>query len=95
MKIVQSRSFENKVKKFSKKQKTILDKQIRTIIDNPSTGQEKCGDLRGVFVYKFKIASIQYLLSYRFKAAMLELIMIGPHENYYRDLSSYLKGRKS
>ncbi|MBW2664380.1 MAG: type II toxin-antitoxin system RelE/ParE family toxin [Deltaproteobacteria bacterium] len=32
----------------------------------------------------------QYLLSYRFVGADLELIMIGPHENYYRDLKNYL-----
>jgi len=95
MRILQSRSFENKVKRFSKKQKNILDKQIRKIIDNPSIGQEKKGDLRGVFVYKFKVETIQYLLSYRFETDTLELIMIGPHENYYRDLSSYLKSRKS
>jgi mRNA interferase RelE/StbE len=93
MKIIQSRSFENKIKRFSKKQKNVLDKQIRTIIDNPSIGQEKKGDLRGVFVYKFKIETIQYLLSYQIVKNTLELIMIGPHENYYRDLKSYLKGR--
>lgn len=95
MKIIQSRSFENKVKRFSKKQKNFLDKQIHKIIDNPSIGQEKKGDLRGVFVYKFKIETIQYLLSYRIVKNTFELIMIGPHENYYRDLSSYLKNRKS
>jgi mRNA-degrading endonuclease RelE of RelBE toxin-antitoxin system len=95
MKIIQSRSFEKKAKRFSKKQKNILDKQIRKIIDNPSIGQEKKGDLRGVFVHKFKTETIQYLLSYRFAPDTLELIMIGPHENYYRDLSSYLKNRKS
>ena len=95
MKIIQSRSFENKVKRFSKKQKNVLDKKIRKIIDSPSIGQEKKGDLRGVFVYKFKIETIQYLLSYRVIKNTLELIMIGPHENYYRDLSSYFKTRKS
>ena len=95
MEIIQSRSFENKVKRFSKKQKNALDKQIRKILDSPSIGQEKKGDLRGVFVFKFKIETIQYLLSYRVIENTLELIMIGPHENYYRDLSSYLKTRKS
>jgi len=35
----------------------------------------------------------QYLLSYRFVEADLELIMIGPHKNYYRDVKSYLKGK--
>ena len=93
MKIIQSRSFERKVKKFGKREKKVLDNQIQRIIDNPSIGQEKRGDLRGVYVYKFKLQAAQYLLSYRFVGADLELIMIGPHENYYRDLKAYLKGR--
>ena len=90
MKIIQSRSFEKKVKKFKKQEKKILDKQIQKIIDNPSIGQEKKGDLRGVYIHKFKIQTIQHLLSYRFFGDDLELIMIGPHENYYRDLKTYL-----
>lgn len=93
MKILQSRSFERKVKKFGKEEKKILDKQILNISKNASVGEEKKGDLRGVYVYKFKIKSTQYLLSYRFVEDDLELIMIGPHENYYRDLKKYLKAR--
>ncbi|GBD95929.1 hypothetical protein BMS3Abin06_00809 [bacterium BMS3Abin06] len=91
MKIFQSRTFENKVKKFLKQEKRILDKEIKRIIENPSAGEEKKGDLRGVYIHKFKIKTIQYLLSYRVINNGLELIMIGPHENYYRDLKSYLK----
>jgi len=93
MKILQSRSFERKVKKFSKQEKKRLDNQIRKIIDDPSIGSEKKGDLRGVCVHKFKLQTVQHLLSYRFVGENLELIMIGPHENYYRDLKSYLKRR--
>ena len=93
MKILQSRSFERKVKKFSKQEKSALDKQVSKIAENPSIGTEKKGDLRGVFVHKFKIKTIQYLLAYRFVGDDLELIMIGPHENYYRDLKSYLKSK--
>ena len=91
MRILQSRSFERKVKKFSKQEKSVLDKQVIKIAENPSIGSEKKGDLRGVFVHKFKIKTIQYLLSYRFVGDDLELIMIGSHENYYRDLKGYLK----
>ena len=91
MKIFQSRTLENKVKKFLKQEKRILDKEIKRIIENPSAGEEKKGDLRGVYIHKFKIKTIQYLLSYRVINNGLELIMIGPHENYYRDLKSYLK----
>ncbi len=94
MKILQSRSFERKVKKFAKREKKQLDKQIRKIMDNPSIGSEKKGDLRRVYVHKFKIQAVQYLLAYRFVGEDLELIMIGPHENYYRDLRSYLSGYK-
>ena len=93
MNILQSRSFAGKVKKFNKEEKKILDKQILNISENPSVGEEKKGDLRGVYVYKFKIKSTRYLLSYRFMGDDLELIMIGPHENYYRDLKNYLKAR--
>lgn len=64
------------------------------IINNPTIDQEKKGDLRGVYVYKFKIKTNEYLLAYRFIGDSLELIMIGPHENYYRDLKTYLKSRK-
>lgn len=71
----------------------MLDEEIRKIAKNPLIGEEKKGDLRGVHVCKFKIKSIQYLLSYRMIKADLELIMIGPHENYYRDLKGYLKRR--
>ncbi len=93
MKILQSRSFERKVKKFGKQEKKALDKQILLIAENSSVGAEKKGDLRGVYVHKFKIKNTQHLLSYRFVGADLELIMIGPHENYYRDLKNYLKAR--
>ena len=93
MEILQSRSFERKVKKFTKAQKKKLDGEIRKIVDNPSLGSEKKGDLRGVFVQKFKLHTLQYLLAYRFIRENLELIMIGPHENYYRDLKSHLKNR--
>ena len=95
MRIIQSRTFEKRVRRFRKQQKAILDRQVRRIAKDPSIGQEKRGELRGVFVHKFKIHATQYLLSYRMADTdSLELIMIGPHENYYRDLSTYLKTRR-
>ena len=93
MNIYQSRSFEKKVKKMSKSEKGALDREIRRIAENPRIGEEKKGDLRGVFVHKFKLKTAQYLLAYRKVGADLELVMIGPHENYYRDLKQYLRDR--
>ena len=93
MKIYQSRSFEKKIKRMPKREKEILDQEIRNIADHPSIGDEKKGDLRGIFVRKVKIKTAEYLLAYRMVGADLELIMIGPHENYYRDLKNYLKSQ--
>jgi plasmid stabilization system protein ParE len=93
MRIYQSSIFAKKVKKFNNRQKQILDTEIKAIAKNPTIGSEKRGDLRGVFVHKFNVHDVQYLLSYRVMGEHLELIMIGPHENYYRDLKSYLKKR--
>jgi mRNA-degrading endonuclease RelE of RelBE toxin-antitoxin system len=91
MKVFQSRSFERKIKKFSKAQKLELDEQIKQIVEDPSIGTEKKGDLRGIYIHKFKIKTTQYLLAYRIADENLELIMIGPHQNYYRDLKKYIK----
>lgn len=93
MKIYQSRSFGQKVKKMSRQEKEILDRELRKIAGDESIGEEKKGDLAGVFVHKFKIKTAQYLVAYRKTGEDLELIMIGPHENYYRDLKQYLKNR--
>jgi mRNA interferase RelE/StbE len=93
MKIYQSRSFESKIKKLPKQEKEVLDREIRRIAGDPSIGEEKKGDLRGIFVHKFTLTTHQYLLAYRKVGEDLELIMIGPHENYYRDLKQYLKNR--
>ena len=91
MQIIQSRLFEQRVKRFNKARKLILDEQIRLIVKNPAIGNQKNGDLKEVFVHKFRIQEDQYLLAYRLKEESLQLLMIGPHQNYYRDLKKYLK----
>ena len=93
MRIFQSRSFEKKVKKMSKLEKAALDREVKRIAEDPSLGEEKKGDLKDVFVHKFKLKTTQYLLAYRKVGGDLELVTIGPHENYYRDLKQYLKNR--
>ena len=65
MAIYQSKSFAQKVKKMRKQEKEILDQEVQRIAQNPSIGEEKKGDLTGVFVHKFKIETDQYLLAYR------------------------------
>ncbi len=49
----------------NKKEKKVLDTEATKIVKDPNIGIEKKGDLRGVFVHKFKIHTVLYLLSYR------------------------------
>jgi mRNA-degrading endonuclease RelE of RelBE toxin-antitoxin system len=91
MKVIQSPLFARNVKKLHNDQKLILDDKIRMILADPGIGNEKKGDLRGIFVYKFKIKTDPYLLAYRIKENILELITLGSHENYYRNLKKYVK----
>ncbi len=91
MKVFQSRSFARKVKKLTAAEKSKIDDEIRKIIAEPQIGVEKKGDLRGIHIHKFKVKTSLYLLAYRFTEDSLELIMLGPHENYYRDLKKQLK----
>lgn len=95
MKIYQSRSFEQRVKKLSKHEKDLLDQEVKRIAADPRIGEEKKSDLKGIFVHKFKLKTTQYLLAYRRVVDDLELVMIGPHENYYRDLKLYLNSHRT
>ena len=49
----------------NKKEKKVLDPEATKIVKDPNIGVEKKGDLHGVFVRKFKIHTVLYLLSYR------------------------------
>ncbi|MCL5072577.1 MAG: type II toxin-antitoxin system RelE/ParE family toxin [Actinobacteria bacterium] len=67
----------------------MLDKEIKKIVANPEIGQGKKGTLKSVRVYKFHIEKQLFLLAYELENNVLNLIMIGIHENYYRDLAKY------
>ncbi|MBM3706945.1 MAG: type II toxin-antitoxin system RelE/ParE family toxin [Actinobacteria bacterium] len=89
--ILQSPLFERQKKRLYKSQIIILDKEIKKIAANPEIAQEKKGTLKGVRVHKFPIAKQLFLLAYEFENDVINLIMIGSHENYYRDLTKYYK----
>jgi len=84
VKVIQTRLFARKVKKLSTQEKAVLDNEIRRIIADPSIGQEKRGTLKGVFIHKFKLHAIQFLLAYRFcDLQTLELIMYSGLRNLH------------
>ncbi len=60
---------------------------MRAIAKNPQTGEAKKGDLKGVYVYKFKVLDKEYLLAYLIPVkGEIKLLTIGTHENFYRDI---------
>ena len=87
MRILVTPTFERTVKKLHRQQKTELDEAVRTIASQPETGEAKVGDLVGVQVYKFRMGNMLCLLAYRIlDENTIKLLMVGPHENFYRDL---------
>ena len=70
-----------------------LDKQVKSILENPLAGKSKKGVLKGVRVQKFKYKNKLYLISYEpdFKKKELYLYTFGAHESFYRDLERYLR----
>ena len=87
-------TFVRAAKKLHANQKAVLDDAVREIATQPSAGEEKRGDLVGVFVFKFKINSQEFLLAYELlpnKQVPDEVVLLalGAHENFYRNL----KGR--
>ncbi|HLB42462.1 MAG TPA: type II toxin-antitoxin system RelE/ParE family toxin [Gammaproteobacteria bacterium] len=79
-------AFKRTYKKLHANEKNKVNDAIRVIIENPTIGQEKKGDLVGVFVYKFKVHNQEMLLAYEWNAQKRLLLALGVHENFYRDL---------
>ena len=87
MRILVTPTFERAVKKLHKQQKAALDEAVRTIVGQPEAGETKVGDLAGVKAYKFRMGNLLCLLAYRgLNGNTLKLLMVGPQENFYRDL---------
>ena len=62
--------------------------QIKELMAKPALGEQKKGDLAFLRVYKFKMNKQLTLLGYSFDdgTLTLELMALGSHENFYRDL---------
>lgn len=87
MKILQTTSFARQVKKLHSNQKKALDSAIEVLNADPLVGEMKKGDLNGIRVYKFKMVGQLALLAYQIENdELLILLMLGSHENFYREL---------
>ena len=72
-----------------------IDEAVKGLLADPLSGEPKIGALKGVRVIKFKVGPQQLLLAYQFdaKRKLIEVLDVGPHENFYRELQKYLDAR--
>ena len=86
LQVQQSAMFKRAYKRLHPNQKADVDDAVADIVRNPSIGEAKKGDLAGVFVLKFKCNGQLTLLAYEYDPETLLLLLLGSHENFYRDL---------
>jgi mRNA interferase RelE/StbE len=84
--VLQSSGFRRAYKRLNSNQKADVDEAVAAIVDNPELGEAKKGDLAGVFVYKFQCIGRRFLLAYEYDPETRWLLLVGTHENLYRDL---------
>lgn len=88
MRIVVTATFDRTVKKLHRQQKADLDEAVKAIANAPEIGEAKIGDLHGIQVYKFRMVNQLCLLAYRvLDEYTVKLLMAGPPENFYRELT--------
>ncbi len=91
MNVFQMPRFKKYVKKLPRHfQQVILD-AVECVIADPDSGELKKGDLAGFRVYKFNMVRQLILMAYMVENDSIVLYLVGPHENFYKDLKKYLK----
>lgn len=93
--VVQAPRFARAKRAFPASVQLQIDEIVKTIMADPLVGEPKSGALKGVWVEKFKVGAQQLLVAYSFaaKTQTLEMLDVGPHENFYRGLTQYLDAR--
>ena len=84
--VQQSAIFKRAYKRLYANQKADVDDAVADIVRDPTLGVAKRGDLAGVFVHKFKSKGQSTLLAYEYDPNTRLLLLLGSHENVYRDL---------
>ena len=84
--VLQSAVFKRVYKRLHPNQKADVDDAVADIVRDPTLGEAKKGDLAGVFVHKFKSNGQLTLLAYEYDPGTRLLLLLGSHENFYREL---------
>jgi len=87
---LQGRRFARAYKKMRGNELTALHAAMDLVIDDPKLGNQKIGDLKGIYVYKFRSGQSEFHLAYcvNQRRNVLTWEALGPHENFYRELKS-------
>jgi mRNA interferase RelE/StbE len=86
LQVLQSAAFSRAYKKLRENQKADVDSAVDVIVKSPDLGEPKCADLACMYVYKFKSQSQLLLLAYEYDPKTRILLLLGSHENFYRNL---------
>jgi mRNA interferase YafQ len=93
--VVQAPRFARAKRAFPAPVQLQIDEIVKAIMADPLLGEPKTGALKGVRVDKFKVGPQQLLAAYTFsaKTQTVEMLDVGPHENFYKGLTQYLDAR--
>lgn len=86
IRVIQSAAFRRAYKRLHPNQKADVDDAVQAIVATPEIGEAKKGDLAGVYVYKFQCVGQLALLAYEYDPTTRFLLLLGSHENFYREL---------
>lgn len=86
MQVLQANAFLRAYKKLHNNQKEVVDQAVADILRDPVIGEAKKGDLTGVYVHKFDCVNQLFLLAYEYDPTTRILLLVGTHENFYRNL---------
>ncbi len=86
--ILQTNAFRRSYKRLRPNQKMTVDEAVTAIAEDPTLGEAKKGDLAGVHVYKFHCVGTLFLLAYEYDPETRLLLLVGTHENFYRELKN-------
>ena len=78
-----------------KKLKSLYKEAIEMICEDYSIGEEKTGDLAGMYGYDIYYNKTNYELAYTIERVGEELVVVvmaGTRENFYDQLKRYIKG---
>jgi plasmid stabilization system protein ParE len=83
--------FKKYVKRQARPLQLSIEDEIEKILENPEMGETKKRDLGEFRVHKFAFKKQKLIIAYQVLTNEILFYMVGPHENFYRNLKKYVK----